>query len=159
MAPGGIPTERRSLSGHRLRDIAYEELPPSESFILLFEALNWAATIADRLGFGEKPNLLRALEYARNAVHHDWLLALTLTPRRFGEGAFGEGYFGGSVWRWKPSEQLVPDRADRDREPLYRTLLVDRSALDTLRALEELLPEHAAGPNPKRPLGDEPSPS
>jgi hypothetical protein len=127
---------RRSLG--RFRDVAYEDVPPGETFIPLFEALNWAATIADR-GFGQKPDLLRALEYARNAVHHDWLQALLLTPRRYGEGGYGEGYFGGSVWRWKPSEQLAPDRADRDREPLYRTLLADRSALDTLRALEELL--------------------
>jgi hypothetical protein len=51
---------------------------------------------------------------ARNAVHHDWLQALLLTPRGYGEGGFGEGYFGGSIWRWKPSEQLVPNQADRD---------------------------------------------
>lgn len=134
---------RRSLG--RFRDIAYEEVPPVESFIPLFEALNWAATIALRLGVGQKPDLLRALEYARNAVHHDWLQALLLTPRGFGEGGYGEGYFGGSIWRWKPSEQLVPDQADRDREPVYRTLLADRPAISTLRALEELLPEHAEG--------------
>jgi hypothetical protein len=123
---------RRSVG--RFRDIAYEELPPSESFILLFEALNWAATIADRLGFGEKPNLLRALEYARNAVHHDWLLALTLTPRRFGEGAFGEGISAGRYGGGNRRNSLfltgLIETANRSTAPCWWTdLLSTRFAL------------------------------
>jgi hypothetical protein len=105
--------------------------------------LNWAVTIAGRLGSGRKPDLLRALEYARNAIHHDWIQALSLTPRGFGEGGFGEGPFGGSIWRWKASEELVVRKADSDRESLYRSLLADRPALDTLRELEGLLPDEA----------------
>jgi hypothetical protein len=129
----------RSLE--RFRDVAYEDPAPVETYIPLFETLNWAASIADRIGKGNKPELLRAIEYARNAVHHEWIRAFEFTPRRYGEGGYGEGPFGGSIWRWKPSEHVEIRKGDADRRPLYESLLADRPALDTLRRLEAELPD------------------
>jgi hypothetical protein len=134
---------QRSLG--RFQSVAYAELPPIETYIPLFETLNWSASIADWLGKDRKPDLLRAVEYARNAVHHEWIQALRLGPRGFGEGTFGEGTFGGPVWRWRASEELPVRKPDKDREPLYRSLLGGKSALDTLRELDRRLQGEAEG--------------
>jgi hypothetical protein len=131
------------LSLARFRDVAYEDVPPVETYVPLFEALNWASSIAWRLGTGNRPDLLKAVEYARNAVHHDWARALDLMPRAYGEGRYGEGRYGGFVWRWKASENLQVQRADAKREPLYRGLLAGRSVLDTLRRLDAELPDES----------------
>ena len=51
---------------------------PDETFVPLFEALNWAASIDlrnEELGtpIGDEP--LRGMRFARNRVHHQWELA------------------------------------------------------------------------------------
>jgi hypothetical protein len=133
---------RRSVA--RLREVAYaDDLPPVESYIPLFEALNWAHSIAWRLGKGNEPELLMAIEYARNAVHHEWIRTLELMPRGYGEGGYGEGPYGGWIWRWRTADDLQVRKAD-DRRSLYESFLAGRFVLDTLRQLEAELPdEHA----------------
>ena len=119
----------------RFRDVAYaDELPADRAYIPLFEALNWAAAIGHGIS-APRPDVLRAIVYVRNAVHHEWLQALKLEPRAFGEGAFGEGKFGGYVWRWRPVED-IPEADFNGRRGLYEALLASRSALDTLRDLD-----------------------
>lgn len=135
--PWQLDGYRQALA--RFERVAYQDVEPAETYIPLFETLSWAATIALRLGKGNKPDLLRALEFARNAVHHDWADALRLEPRRYGEGAYGEGEYGGHVWRWAPTDELPNRKPDRDREPFYRTLLEGQAALDTLRLLADAL--------------------
>jgi hypothetical protein len=73
-----------------------EELTSIERYFALFEALNWADCLDDRLTidwpFEEIAHgrywcdefrgggLIRGLRFARNSVHHDWSLALDLDP-------------------------------------------------------------------------------
>jgi hypothetical protein len=45
------------------------------AFLPLFEALNWAASIDERLRYPDYPEL-RGLRFARNRVHHQWAEAL-----------------------------------------------------------------------------------
>jgi hypothetical protein len=132
----------------RFEPLAYDEtVPPSETFLPLFETLNYSAAIADQMGKRgmHRSERLHAVVYARNAVHHDWAAALEASPRGYGEATYGEATYGGYVWRWRPREELAilkPDR--RGRERLYDQLLAGQSALDTLRALREELPRDGA---------------
>lgn len=73
-----------------------EDLPTSERYFALFEALNWGVSLDDRLTrdwpfeeitFGQYwcdefagGDLIRGFRYARNAVHHDWSPALDVDP-------------------------------------------------------------------------------
>lgn len=73
-----------------------EELTTLERYFAIFEALNWAVSLDDRLtqdwpyeeiSYGEYwcdefvgGGLIRALRFVRNAVHHDWSLALEMDP-------------------------------------------------------------------------------
>lgn len=73
-----------------------EGLTSIERYFAFFEALNWAVSLDDRLArdwpFDEIEygtywcdefaggGLIRGLRFARNAVHHDWSLALDLDP-------------------------------------------------------------------------------
>jgi hypothetical protein len=128
----------------RFEAIAFDAtVQASETFIPLFEALNWTASFDDWLeehGKNEpKPPLLRAVVFARNAVHHEWIDALESTPRRYGEGRYGEGTYGGYVWRWRPLERIKLQAPGRDtREPLYQELLAGVFVLSTLRELGDL---------------------
>jgi hypothetical protein len=90
---------KRWMSGPRI------DPDPDQAFFAIFEALNWAVTVDDRLsdvlvgwprGYDERDSLL-GFRYARNAVHHDWADALWVDlsgrsclhhfPRRCGSGA------------------------------------------------------------------------
>jgi hypothetical protein len=129
----------------RFEAVAYDEtMPPSETFIPLFETLNWVASfhhwISSRAKEKTKPPLLRAVVFARNAVHHEWVDALESAPRAYGEGKYGEGKYGGYVWRWRPLERIaLKEPGTNNRDTLFRDLLAGRPALDTLRELGELL--------------------
>lgn len=129
----------------RFEAVAYDETaPPSQTFIPLFEALNWAASFDDWIethAKGEaKPPLLRAVVFARNVVHHEWVDALESAPRTYGEGRYGEGTYGGYVWRWRSLERIQLRGKEKDkRESLYRDLLEGVSVLSTLRELRDLL--------------------
>ena len=52
-----------------------------------------------------------------------------------------------SVWRWRSADDLQVGKADAHREPLYRSLLAGRFALDTLRQVKAERP--AAVPEPR----------
>ena len=116
----------------RFEPLAYDEtVPPSETFLPLFETLNYAAAIADQMkkrGM-PRPERLRAVVYARNAVHHDWSAALVASPRGYGEATYGEATYGGYVWRWMPREKLGALKPDKSAAQLYDELLAGQSAL------------------------------
>lgn len=50
---------------------------PEAAFFALFETLNWAASLDERLGRLDSPTL-RAIRFTRNRVHHHWPDALYL---------------------------------------------------------------------------------
>lgn len=101
------------------------------TYVPLFEALNWAASIDEQLGYLNVPEL-QGLRHARNCVHHQWADALeldttglvlpTTLPTRFLE------------WRWR--EQLPAGKSNR-HEKAYRDALAGEPARFTLDAVAE----------------------
>jgi hypothetical protein len=119
-----------------------EELVTAERYLALFEALNWAVSLDERLAkewpfeeieFGEYwhddfagGGLIRGLRYARNGVHHDWSLALDLDPT---EILFQQRVE--LLWlAWV--EDLQSGRPDPDGKRAYDEYLAGRSVGDTL---------------------------
>lgn len=113
---------------------------PSESFIAIFEILNWAVVADDRLKrilgrawakrFGEQ-DVIAAFRYARNAVHHDWSDALYVTPGAMLPTPVPFGLF---EWRWRRT--LPATRASGETQ--YAKCLAEqpvRLTLDTLNSL------------------------
>ena len=87
---------------------------PRETFIPLFEALDFAASLIERIPDSELTRRMRAVRYVRNRVHHQWALALRGrdVPQ---PGVLRAG--GGSRlmpptvvfdWFWKPLNELPP---------------------------------------------------
>jgi hypothetical protein len=113
---------------------AQQETNFGETFIPLFEALNWAVSLRDRLksdGHPVQHRLGSALGYARDRVHHDW--AGALHPRLSDASV---------EWFWKPIEQLPPPSGGRKKDAnAYTELLADRSAHTTLTELLALFEE------------------
>jgi hypothetical protein len=94
----------------RLEAVSARKDDPEGTYLPLFEALNWAAAINDRIGAIWRPaggaklgrkwrekvtnaGVIAAIDWARNLVHHQWADALRLDPK-------GHGRY--------PSEDLLP---------------------------------------------------
>ena len=63
----------------RFRDAVGLRGEPIETFLPLFEALNWAASVIEYLRDADSARRTREMQgvrYVRNRVHHDWALAL-----------------------------------------------------------------------------------
>jgi hypothetical protein len=118
-----------------------------DTFIPLFEALNWAVSAADFIGRSKEP-YLRALRFARNRVHHDWANALYFMPgAELGVMVIGVSRLGvASCWHWRGLGELPPaGRADAKGEKAYQELLGGQPAGVSLTWLESFL-RGAAGP-------------
>jgi hypothetical protein len=119
-----------------------EKLLTVERYLALFEALNWGVSLDDRLTrdwpfdeiqFGKYwcddfagAGLIRGLRHARNAVHHDWSLALDVNPF---EVLFQQRME--LLWLcW--SSDLDSKRPNPDGERAYRENLAGRVVGDTL---------------------------
>jgi hypothetical protein len=116
----------------------------------LFEALSWAASIDHRIGRIWAPDgvLLRerwpskapnadvvpALRFARNTVHHDWADALVLDAdgRRY-DSRSPRRYF---EWIWRDTDALPASRRRKGRDE-YGKVLSGRPAEPTLLTLGE----------------------
>lgn len=123
-----------------------------ETFIPLFEALNWAVSFEDLVrkqqGAPLKDDLVLAIRYARNRVHHQWAAALNAVEQRFGpvRAPGGPQILGTYVqWFWKRLE-VLPDaprsRPDRKGQAAYAERLADRSVRPTLRELQDIFDQH-----------------
>ena len=60
----------------RWRAVERASAEPGETFMPLFEVLEWTVSIQERLGLWEIWGDLRGLRWARNRAHHDWAQAL-----------------------------------------------------------------------------------
>ena len=163
--PDGAPRAAYQEKGPPDWDLD-EQLTTIERYFALFEALNWAVSLDDRLSrdwpFAEiiygkywcddfaGGGLIRGLRHARNAVHHDWSLALDIDPM---ESPFHLRLdLLGLAW----SAERLSDRDD-DSAEAYNANLADRVVADTLLEISELLvagtklveggvPEQGSGP-------------
>jgi hypothetical protein len=121
----------------------------TETFIALFEALNWAVALDDRAGKHWTPEgkplgwewrekvrgaeIMRGVRFARNHVHHQWSDALEATPGaqlpRVLPFPLGE-------WRWRSANELPePTQPDREGEAVYQDQLQGQPARITLQQL------------------------
>lgn len=105
------------------------------AFIPLFEALNWATSIDEKLGFQPVPEL-RGLRFARHRVHHQWADALWLDEAGLElpttlPAAFLE-------WRWRNPAELPSGRENRGEED-YREHLAGQATRNTLDAVWEFV--------------------
>jgi hypothetical protein len=104
---------------------------PVAAFLPLFEALNWAASIDERLEYPEHPEL-RGLRFARNRVHHQWAEALRLTEDGELPATLPMVFF---EWRWR--DRLPHGERGAREESTYAKHLAGRPARRTLDAVAE----------------------
>jgi hypothetical protein len=133
---------------HRFMEDGRLAADPVDAFIPLFDTLNWATTLDERiatdLGTAGNPDwswrdkymdgaVVRGVRFARNRVHHQWADALYLDP----EGAalpmvLPAGLF---EWRWRRS---LPPGANNQGEPQYQKLLAEAPARMTLMDIHKV---------------------
>lgn len=142
------------------------ELATVERYLALFEALNWAVSLDDRLteewpfeeiAFGKYwcdefagGDLIRGLRYVRNAVHHDWSLALDVDPEETPFQARVELLY----LSWLPG--LSSKRPHPDGERAFAEMLAGRSVGDTLLEINEVFEvgvKLAMGERPRQTTG------
>jgi hypothetical protein len=112
---------------------------PRDTFLPLFEALNYAATLIEkRRDRGEEVSLvMHGVRYARNRVHHHWGMAvegrdvlLAPTVAAAGQSRLSPGLV--LDWFWKalpPPPKEHPDKLGRDA---YADLLEGRPVREAL---------------------------
>jgi hypothetical protein len=118
---------------------------PEGLFIPLFETLNWAGALEEKLRPHSDP-LLSAIRFVRNAVLHDWADAVEgrnvpnpQIVRPLGSGVGVSGPMPPPViwdWFWRDRQHLPSQQARRRGGPAYDAHLSGmpvRTALDDLR--------------------------
>jgi hypothetical protein len=126
---------------------------PLDTFIPLFEALNWVAMIDDRLG--EDPadsELLRGVRFARNVAHHQWGDVLQFEPGAELEVLMlGVSQLGASSrWVWRNESELPRSREGRHGREQYAQHLQGHDVRDTLYSvLSELARKLPLPPEPE----------
>lgn len=133
----------------RFRDAVGLRGEPIETFLPLFEALNWAASVIEYLRDADSARRTREMKgvrYVRNRVHHDWALALVARdfpgPPTVTVG--GRGREGGLIfdWFWKPLDNLPrAERRDDEGKSAYVELLAAKQARAALEAIERAFNE------------------
>jgi hypothetical protein len=140
----------------RFLEAKWERLP-ERALIPLFEALNWAVVLDDLIGNGWKQHgqplrfgwrdcvpegeLMRAVRYARNRVHHHWWRAVRLSHHA--RHASGLAHDPPYAWVWQPPEKLPPPKTTHPDHPgglpAYQERLFDKPVRSTVISLQELL--------------------
>jgi hypothetical protein len=138
------------LALNRLHE-AVGQRDPKETFIPLFETLNWAVVLID-YGKERGPSLdgeiLLGLRCARNRVHHQWADAVEPRDVPWAQGLQATGksrVIPPAVvldWFWKPLD-LLPDpdegRSNKDQDEAYSKCLAEQPVRLALEHLESLL--------------------
>lgn len=110
-------------------EAAIKDRDTTNTFIPLFEMLNWAVALDQRVGerwcLKGKPlgrawrdrvpgaQVMSGIQYVRNSVHHQWSDALELTEGRGYPRAYTMVYF---EWRWRPAGALpLPEEQHQNK--------------------------------------------
>ena len=125
-----------------------EELTSIERYFALFEALNWAVSLDDRLvidwPFEEIEHgkywcdefrgggLIRGLRFVRNSVHHDWSLSLDLDP-------FENPFQQRIELLWLCWTEDLAEEKQSDGATAYMSYLAGRAVGDTLFEISDIL--------------------
>ncbi len=132
---------------HQRFQVAKNEEDNRQMFITLFEALNWTTTIDDRLSvrnrnwqdqFGTDGDIVRAIRFARNRVHHQWADILYMRPGVTIPVQIPTPLFD---WVWIEATKLPPaDKRFPDPlgEKLYKKFLENKPARHLLLEMESL---------------------
>jgi hypothetical protein len=125
---------------------------PGPAFAALFEALNWAVALDDRvrahwapdgevLNWGWRKRVANALmldgvRWARNNVHHQWSDALVVREGMSYPKTFPMVFW---EWVWRPASEFpASDRSDERGATVYREHLEGVPARLTLMTLDEI---------------------
>jgi hypothetical protein len=124
---------------------------PVAAYVPLFEALNWAVALDDRIkdtwmpdgeSLGRKwreraghgAEFLAGVRYARNSIHHHWADALRLdTGGRAYPRRYPLRYF---EWLWRDVDEIPTPSSPYGRD-VYESELAGRPAKATLMTLRE----------------------
>jgi len=112
-------------------EAAIKDRDTTNTFIPLFELLNWAVALDERvrkrwcpdgdgkpLGWAWRDRVpgaqvMSGIQYVRNSVHHQWSDALELTEGRGYPKAYTMVYF---EWRWRPASDLpLPEKRHQNK--------------------------------------------
>ncbi|HUK95555.1 MAG TPA: hypothetical protein VLU96_10925 [Gaiellaceae bacterium] len=124
--------------------------PPEDTYLPLFETLNWAARLVDSLGHPEIATA-QGLRWARNAVHLHWAKALeprgVLAPQPVPAGERHEiiQHTVALDWFWLPVERIPKPRTSKQEPELreaYVTCFAGQRAQEPLRRLLDELAPH-----------------
>ena len=124
----------------------------AEIYVPLFETLNWASALDDRLREDQTKDWHAAVEggsvvlgvrFARNRVHHQWAAALELTEGFSFPVTFPKAFH---EWRWRGD--LPAGHPFEAGEKIYKRELVGKPARLALRDLSKVFAEalSEAGP-------------
>lgn len=120
----------------RWQVVEYAPYDAAAAFIPLFEVLEWAACIDERLAYIDWSKDLRGLRWARNRSRHDWAMALEVLRReqlRLPDNVdrnWGPEF----EWAWRetlPERTSVAARYRKD-EPYYQSNLAGQPARVTI---------------------------
>jgi len=111
-------------------DVAVKDRDSTQTFVSIFEVLNWAVALDDRARKHWCPEgapldwawrdrvrgaeIMRGVQYARNSIHHQWSDALELDEGGFGfPVTFPMVFF---EWRWRAASCLpLPEDRKEDK--------------------------------------------
>lgn len=127
---------------------AVQQRDSAGAFPPLFESLNWASSLDDRIGAHWAPwgttlaqewrnevpaaAVMAGVRFARNRVHHQWADALILHDGIPFPMPFPIPFFG---WKWRPADQL-PTGKNTEGEDVYRERLQGEAAHVSLIELQ-----------------------
>jgi hypothetical protein len=120
---------------------------PEAAFFAIFEALNWAVAVDNRLkttfrgrwpGTDDERGYRSGFRYARNAVHHDWARALWVDHR----GVYPPTPLPAPFFEWCWAPALRSTRSSGRTQ--YLSHLSGKPVRFTLEALESLYVEAVA---------------
>jgi hypothetical protein len=155
----GLVTVNMPLAGYAyaIQRLEHAAGHPSASFRAVFEALNWATSIDDRIRQHWVPEgqpldwewrervsgaeVMPGVRFARNHVHHHWADAV---------------YLDGMTWRWRALSDLSAGADDRGSD-VYVEHLEDQPVELTLARLAQAFERVGEFLEPPRPTRPQPS--